>query len=65
MQIPDPIDSAFRDWGTDPYGGGHHLWKPGVNAWVVARDIRRSFEDEKRLLRERLTREYSSESSLL
>lgn len=46
VHIPEPIDSAFKDWGLDPHGGGYHFWKPGVKAWEVAREMRRPFKDE-------------------
>lgn len=46
VHIPEPMDSAFKDWGLDPHGGAYHFWKPGVKAWEVAREMRRPFKDE-------------------
>jgi monoamine oxidase len=37
--IPDPVGSAFIDWGTDPFGGAWHVWNPGVRSWEVVRRI--------------------------
>lgn len=30
---PEPIDAAFMDWTSDPYGGGVHFWKIGRQSW--------------------------------
>lgn len=29
---PKPIDAAYMDWSTDPYGGGVHLWNRGADS---------------------------------
>ena len=34
-EIPDPIASAFVDWGSDPCGGAWHAWNVGVRSWEV------------------------------
>ena len=30
-RLPAPRFSAFMDWGADPFGGGWHEWKPGID----------------------------------
>lgn len=37
--IPKPYAAAYRDWSTDPFGGGYNLWKIHANSIAVARDI--------------------------
>lgn len=34
-EIPDPIASAFVDWGAEPFGAAWHVWNPGVRSWEV------------------------------
>jgi len=29
---PEPIDAAFMDWSSDPYGGGVHLWNANYDS---------------------------------
>lgn len=39
-ETPDPIASAFVDWGVDPFGAAWHVWNPGVRSWeVIARIV--------------------------
>jgi monoamine oxidase len=33
--IPDPVASAFVDWGSEPYGVAWHVWNVGVKSWDV------------------------------
>ncbi|MGB0384021.1 MAG: flavin monoamine oxidase family protein [Ardenticatenaceae bacterium] len=40
INIPDPTAGLFWDWKDDPFGGGWHLWNPGVKSWEVASKIR-------------------------
>lgn len=40
-QIPDPYITYFKDWTQDPYGGGYHAWKAGVDVANVMRYMRR------------------------
>lgn len=44
--LPRAYDAAFRDWGDDPFGGGWHSWKIGVNAGDVMRRIIRPVDGE-------------------
>lgn len=30
-QAPLPYDAHYQNWSQDPYGGGWHVWKPGVD----------------------------------
>ena len=34
-EIPDPIASAFIDWGSVPFAGAWHVWNVGVRSWEV------------------------------
>lgn len=34
-EIPDPIASAFIDWGSAPFVGAWHVWNVGVRSWEV------------------------------
>lgn len=39
--VPDPVASAFMDWGADPFGGAWHVWDPGARSWeIMARILR-------------------------
>lgn len=31
----DIIICGIRDWGKEPYGGAYHIWKPGIQSWIV------------------------------
>jgi hypothetical protein len=37
--IPQPYDSAYRDWGEDPFGGGANFWHLHVKSDEVFHDI--------------------------
>lgn len=37
--VPAPYAAAFRDWGTDPYGGGANFWHLHVDSHAVSRAI--------------------------
>jgi monoamine oxidase len=37
--VPNVLESAFKDWGEDPYGGGWNSWNIGVESWQVRQDI--------------------------
>jgi monoamine oxidase len=39
--IPDPYVTYFKDWSQDPYGGGYHAWKAGVQVKNVMPYMRR------------------------
>ena len=39
--IPDPYVTWYRNWGEDPYGGGYHAWKAGVDVGATMRYMRR------------------------
>ncbi|WP_296710337.1 FAD-dependent oxidoreductase [Rhodoblastus sp.] len=40
-QIIAPYAAVYQDWTQEPFGGGWHFWKIGVNARQVAQRIRR------------------------
>lgn len=40
QDIPDPYITYFKNWAEDPYGGGYHAWKAGVNVGEVMRYMR-------------------------
>ena len=42
--IPDPVASAFIDWGVDPFGGAWHVWNVSVRSWEVMPRIVRPIE---------------------
>jgi monoamine oxidase len=44
--IPDPVGSAFIDWGADPFGGAWHWWNTGVSSWDVMRRIVQPLPDD-------------------
>ena len=44
-QILPPYIAVFRDWTQEPYGGGWHFWKIGVDSKAVGRRMRRPFAD--------------------
>lgn len=37
--IPEPIDSVFRDWSVDPYGGAYNMWKIHADSFAVSHNI--------------------------
>jgi monoamine oxidase len=36
---PEAQNSAYRDWGDDPFGGGWNSWNIGVKSWEVKEAI--------------------------
>lgn len=42
---PMPIDAAYMDWSTDPYGGGVHFWNRGYKSWEVLHQITQPVSD--------------------
>lgn len=36
---PDVVDSSFKDWGDDPFGGGWNSWNIGVKSWEVKEQV--------------------------
>jgi monoamine oxidase len=45
--IPDPYVTWFKNWTEDPYGGGYHAWKAGVDVKSVMPYMRRPDPNEK------------------
>jgi monoamine oxidase len=39
--IPDPVGSAYVDWGADLRECGWHFWKPGARSWEILPRIRK------------------------
>lgn len=44
--VPDPYVAVYKDWSTEPYGGGYHAWKAGVDVEAVMAAIRRPVSNE-------------------
>ena len=42
---PAPIDAAYMDWSTDPYGGGVHFWNRGYKSWEVLQQMTQPVDD--------------------
>jgi monoamine oxidase len=42
---PEVQSAAFRDWGSDPFGGGWNSWNIGVKSWEVKPRIIKPFDD--------------------
>lgn len=42
---PPPIDAAYMDWSTDPYGGGVHFWNRGYKSWEVLHQMTQPVTD--------------------
>lgn len=40
-RLEQPLETAYKDWSEDPYGGGWHLWNVGVKVWDVMKRMRR------------------------
>lgn len=40
-----PYVAVFRDWSQEPFGGGWHFWKIGVDSRQVLRRMQRPFVD--------------------
>jgi len=38
--IPEPLETAFMDWGHNPFGAGYHAWASHYNICNVMQDIR-------------------------
>lgn len=35
IDIPEPEDAVFQDWGLDPYGAGYHAWAAHYFPWNI------------------------------
>jgi monoamine oxidase len=44
--IPAPYITYFKDWSIDPYGGGYHAWRAGVDVAGTMRYMRRPDKNE-------------------
>ncbi|BAZ19376.1 amine oxidase (plasmid) [Kalymmatonema gypsitolerans NIES-4073] len=44
--IPEPYIAYYKDWSLDPFGGGYHAWKAGVNVQEVMKYMRKPVESE-------------------
>ncbi len=44
--IPAPYVTYYKDWSLDPYGGGYHAWKAGVNVQNAMKFMRRPNQQE-------------------
>jgi monoamine oxidase len=38
-QPPAPLGACLQDWTADPYGGGWHLWRQGVDGLALADSV--------------------------
>jgi monoamine oxidase len=38
-QPPAPLSACLQDWTVDPYGGGWHLWRQGVDGMELADSV--------------------------
>ena len=38
--IPDPLETAFMDWGHNPFGAGYHAWAPHYDICDVMATLR-------------------------
>merc|ERR1712087_549919 len=47
IEIPEPYVAAYKNWATDPYGGGYHAWKANCKVWEVMPFMRHALEDER------------------
>jgi hypothetical protein len=45
QDAPAPIDAAYMDWSTDPFGGGVHFWNRGYKSWEVLEQMTKPVED--------------------
>jgi monoamine oxidase len=43
--VVPPYVAVYRDWTVEPFGGGWHFWKIGVDANAVMEYMRRPFKD--------------------
>ena len=42
--LPEPSLPLVKDWAEDPYGGGWHFWRPGINVAVTLPLVRQPIE---------------------
>ncbi len=45
--VPEPYTGIYQDWTEDPYGGGWHGWKAGVEYWKVMPQMRQPIPNER------------------
>lgn len=45
-EIPAPVWLGFADWSRDPFGGGWHEWRPGVDILSAIPRMRQPFGEE-------------------
>jgi monoamine oxidase len=45
-EIPPPAWLGFADWSQDPFGGGWHEWRPGVDVLAAIPRMRQPFGDD-------------------
>lgn len=38
-QPPAPLGACLQDWTVDPYGGGWHLWRQGIDGTALADSV--------------------------
>jgi len=43
--LPEPLSAGYVDWSADPFGGGWHEWKPGVDITAAIPDMRHPVPD--------------------
>ena len=46
INLPDPYTALYHDWSDDPYGGGWHEWKAGVEYYKFMPKIRKPVSSE-------------------
>jgi len=42
---PDPVEAVCVNWSDDPFGGGWHLWNPGVRSWQATHEMTQPIDD--------------------
>ena len=42
---PDPLEAVCVNWSDDPFGGGWHLWNPGVRSWQATHQMTQPIDD--------------------
>jgi lysine 2-monooxygenase len=47
VNLPDPYTALYHDWTDDPYGGGWHEWKAGVEYYKFMPKIRKPVRSER------------------
>jgi hypothetical protein len=45
LSIIPPYYAVYKDWTTDPFGGGWHFWDIGVDSSRIMRAMRKPFAD--------------------